>query len=223
MSYLTAVGGRSEVATRAAEENAYYHEAALNAAWTGARLALGALSFLFGSFAFAYFYLRSSNSSSKWLPPSTIPPHQYWGVTIFVLVAVSALVQTAGLRRIKDGHKGAWMIAALVALALGLAAVVCQIVELLTLPFQPGMSGFASVFVGFYPVALVTWLAAMIWLEMMIMRARFIPAISFVEQPPTYEQAFAVQRFQSALSAFTLVWNYLAIVTFIFWLLFYVR
>jgi len=223
MSDLTAGGGRSEVATRAAEENAYYHEAALNATWTGARLALGALSFLFGSFAFAYFYLRSSNSSSKWLPSSTIPPHQYWGATIFALVAVSALVQTLGLQRIKNGHKATWMIAALVALALGLAAVVCQIVELLTLPFQPGMSGFASVFVGFYPVALVTWLAAMIWLEMMIMRARFIPAISFVEQPPTYEQAFAVQRFQSALSAFTLVWNYLAIVTFIFWLLFYVR
>jgi hypothetical protein len=32
-----------------------------------------------------------------------------------------------------------------------------------------------------------------------------------------------VQRFQSSLSAFTTVWNYLAIITFIFWLLFYVR
>jgi heme/copper-type cytochrome/quinol oxidase subunit 3 len=222
MSDSTA-GGRSEVATRATEERAFYHEAALNAAWTGARLALGALSFLFGAFAFAYFYLRSSNSSSKWLPPSTIPPHQYWGATIFALVAVSALAQTVGLQRIKEGHKGAWMVAAVVALALGLAAVACQIVELLTLPFQPGQSGFASVFVGFYPVALVSWLAAMIWLEIMITRARLIPAISFVEQPPTYTDAFAVQRFQSALSAFTLVWNYLAIVTFIFWLLFYVR
>jgi heme/copper-type cytochrome/quinol oxidase subunit 3 len=218
-----AAGGRNEVATRAAEENAFYHEAALNAAWTGARLALGGLSFLFGAFAFAYFYLRSSNSSDKWLPSSTTPPHMYWGATIFALVAVSALVQAVGLQRIKEGHKGAWMISALVALALGLAAVALQIVELLTLPFQPGQSGFASVFAGFYPVALVCWLAAMIWLEMMIMRARLIPAISFVEQPPTYEAAFAVQRFQSALSAFTLVWNYLAIITFIFWLLFYVR
>jgi len=218
-----AAGGRDEVAIRATEENAFYHEAALNAAWTGARLALGALSFLFGAFAFAYFYLRSSNSSDKWLPSSTTPPHQYWGVIIFVLVVVSALVQTVGLQRIKDGHKADWMVAALVALALGLAAVACQIVELLTLPFQPGQSGFASVFTGFYPVALVCWLATMIWLEMMIMRARLIPSISFVEQPPTYQEAFAVVRFQSALSGFTLVWNYLAVVTFIFWLLFYVR
>ena len=44
-----------------------------------------------------------------------------------------------------------------------------------------------------------------------------------MEQPPTYAQTFEVQRFQSSLSAFTVVWNYLAIVTFIFWLLFYVR
>ena len=91
------------------------------------------------------------------------------------------------------------------------------------LPFQPGASGFASVFTSFYPVALVTWLAAMIWLEILIVRSRAIPPISFVEQPPTYAQAYEVQRFQSSLSAFTVVWNYLAIVTFIFWLLFYVR
>ena len=113
--------------------------------------------------------------------------------------------------------------AALVALLLGLAAVALQIEELLSLPFQPGQSGFASVFVGFYPVALIIWLCAMIWLEMLFMRARLIPAIFFVEQPPTYTEAFRVQRFQASLSSFTLVWNYLAVITFIFWVLFYIR
>jgi hypothetical protein len=63
----------------------------------------------------------------------------------------------------------------------------------------------------------------MVWLEILLARARNIPAISFVEQPPTFAQASEVQRFQSSLSAFTTVWNYLAIVAFIFWLLFYVR
>ena len=109
------------------------------------------------------------------------------------------------------------------ALLLGLAAVALQIQELLVLPFQPAASGFASVFVGFYPVALVVWLCAMMWLEILLMRARSIPAIHFVEHPPTYDQTYTVQRFQSALSAFTTVWNFIAIVTFIFWLLFYVR
>ena len=222
MSEVTAPGS-DEVAARATEENAFYHEAALNAAWTGSRLAIGGMAFLFGAFAFAYFYLASSNGHSMWLPKSTTPPQAGYGIAILVLIVASAVVQTVGLQRIKAGRKGPWATAALVALVLGLAAVALQITQLLNLPFQPGQSGFASVFVGFYPVALVSWLAAMIWLEILIVRARGIPDISFVEQPPTYAETFEVQRFQSSLSAFTLIWNYLAIVAFIFWLLFYVR
>jgi heme/copper-type cytochrome/quinol oxidase subunit 3 len=222
MAEITAPGS-GEAAARATEESAFYHEAALNAAWTGSRLAIGALSFLFGAFAFAYFYLFSSNGHGKWLPSSTRIPSAHYGEAIVGLIVLSAVIQTVGLQLIKGGNKRSWVGMAVVALVFGLAAVALQIVELLNLPFQPGQSGFASVFVGFYPVALVVWLSAMVWLEILIARARSIPEISFVEQPPTYAQAFEVQRFQSALSAFTVVWNYLAIVTFIFWLLFYVR
>jgi len=222
MAEITAPGS-AEAATRATEEAAFYHEAALNASWTGSRLAVGALSFLFGAFAFAYFYLFSSNGHGMWLPSSTRIPSNHYGEAITGLVVVGAIVQTVGLQLIKRGNKGAWFITALVALVFGLAAVALQIKELLVLPFQPGASGFASVFVSFYPVALVTWLAAMIWLEIMLARSRSIPAISFVEQPPTYAETQQVQRFQASLSGFTVVWNYLAIVTFIFWLLFYVR
>jgi heme/copper-type cytochrome/quinol oxidase subunit 3 len=213
----------SEAAIRATEESAFYHEAALNAAWTGSRLAIGSLSFLFGAFAFAYFYLFSSDGHSKWLPSSTRIPSAHYGEAIVGLIVLSAVIQTVGLQVIKGGKKSPWFISAVVALVFGLAAVALQIVELLVLPFQPGQSGFASVFVGFYPVALIVWLGAMVWLEILVARSRHIPAIFFVEQPPTYIQTYEVQRFQSALSAFTVVWNYLAIVTFIFWLLFYVR
>ena len=213
----------SEAATRATEEAAFYHEAALNASWTGSRLAIGGLSFLYGAFAFAYFYLFSSNGHGKWFPSSTPVPSAHYGEAIVGLVVLSAAIQTVGLQLIKGGNKRVWFITALVSLVFGLAAVALQIVELLNLPFQPGQSGFASVFVGFYPVMLVSWLGGMIWLEIMVAHSRSIPDISFVEQPPTYAEAFEVQRFQSGLSAFTVVWNYLAIVTFIFWLLFYVR
>ena len=222
MAEITAPGS-DEAAIRATEEAAFYHEAALNASWTGSRLAIASLSFLFGAFAFAYFYLFSSNGHGMWLPSSTRIPSNHYGEAITGLIVVSAVIQTVGLQRIKGGKKGEWSITAAVALVFGLAAVALQINELLNLPFQPGQSGFASVFVGFYPVALVSWLAAMIWLEIIVARSRSIPAISFVEQPPTYAQAQEVQRFQAGLSAFTVVWNYLAIVTFIFWLLFYVR
>jgi hypothetical protein len=53
------------------------------------------------------------------------------------------------------------------------------------------------------------------------MRCRVIPEIFLIEQPPTYAEAFAVQRFQAALSAFTVVWNYLAVVAIFAWVLFY--
>jgi len=110
---------------------------------------------------------------------------------------------------------------AALALALGLAAVGVQIWQLVSLSFWPGQAGFASVFTGFYPVFLVVALAVLIWLEILIMRCRVMPAIWFVEQPPTYAEAFAVQRFQAALSAFTVVWNYLAVVAVVAWVLFY--
>jgi heme/copper-type cytochrome/quinol oxidase subunit 3 len=206
---------------RAAEEAGFYHEAALNANWTGVRFAIGSLSFLYGAFAFAYFYLRSVNSSGRWEGSGYHAPQAGYGWAILALVVVSAVVQYVGLVRIKAGAKGAWVGAAWVALLLGLVAVALEIIQLLNLPFQPGSSGFSSVFTGFYPVMLVSWLAAMIWLETLVMRARSLPAISFVEQPPTYAEAFAVQRFQSSLSAFTLMWNFIVIVTIIFFILFY--
>jgi heme/copper-type cytochrome/quinol oxidase subunit 3 len=207
---------------RAAEEAGFYHEAALNAAWTGSRFAVGGLAFLYGCFAFAYFYLRSVNSSGRWKGSGFHAPQIGYGVTILVLVLLSALVQYVGLQRIKAGTKSAWQAAALVALLLGVAAVVVQIIQLLSLPFQPGSSGFSSVFTDTYPVLLVSWLGAMLWLEILVMRVRPLTPMSFVEQPPTYAEAFAVQRFQSSLSAFTLIWNFMAVVTLFFFLLFYV-
>ncbi len=212
--------------SRAEEEAAFYHEAGLNATWTGTRLALGGLSFLFGAFVFAFFYLRSLNSHHLWYPQQIngVPfsgPGKALGGTIVALIVISALVQTLVLQRIKAGRKGIWLLGATLALALGLSAVALQIYQLASLSFWPGSSGFASVFTGFYPVYLAIAFGAMAWLEMLIMRCRHITEISFVEQPPTYAEAFAVQRFQASLSSFTVTWNYLAIVAIIAWILFY--
>lgn len=204
------------------EEAIFYHEAGLNAAWTGSRLALGALSFVFGSFAFAYFYLRSLNSGGRWHGSGYHAPSMILGTVIMFLVVLSAGTQYAALDRIKAGNKALWQIGGVTALVMGLAAVALQIIELVLLPFWPGSSGYSSVFTGFYPVFLVTLLAAMVWLEILLMESRSIPAIFFVEQPPTHTEALAVQRFQARLSAFTAVWNYLAVIAVLFWILFYV-
>jgi len=204
-----------------AEDEGFYHESALNATWTGSRLAIGGLTFLFGAFLFAYFYLRSLNSAGRWQGFGFIHPSLWIGTTIMLLAEVSAGVHYFGLQRIKAGHKNTWQIYGLIALGLGLAAVSFQIYQLIDLPFKPGSSGYASVFSGFYPVFLVTQLAVLIWLEILLARSRFIPALSFVEQPPTYTDTYAVQRFQASLSAFSTVWNYMALMALLFWFLFY--
>jgi heme/copper-type cytochrome/quinol oxidase subunit 3 len=207
---------------RDTEEAIFYHESAVNAAWTGSRLAIGGLTFLFGAFAFAFFYLRALNSNGRWQGSGFQPPSLLMGTIIMFLVLVSAGLHYAALQQIKIGNKRMWQIGGLIALALGLAAVALQMAELLSLPFWPGSSGYASVFTGFYPVFLVIVLGAMVWLEILLAASRSIPAMSFVEQPPTYAEAFTVQRFQARLSSFSAVWNYLAVIALVFWLLFYV-
>jgi heme/copper-type cytochrome/quinol oxidase subunit 3 len=221
MAEMPALTPAQEGAARAAEEEGFYHESALNAAWTGSRLAIGGLAFLFGAFAFAYFYLRSINSSGRWANTAYHAPSMLLGTIVMLAVLVSAGVHYYGLQRIKAGHKGTWQVCGLAALVLGLGAVVVQINELIFLPFPPGSSGFASVFTGFYPVFIVILLSGLIWLEILLARARFIPAISFVEQPPTYAEVHTVQRFQASLSAFSTVWNFLALMALVFWFLFY--
>src|ERR1700693_4529015 len=124
-----------------AEDEGFYHESALNAAWTGSRLAMGGLTFLFGCFAFAYFYLRSINSSGRWQGSGFVAPSLWIGSTIMILALLSAGVNYFGLQRIKAGHKATWQINGLIALALGLAAVAFQIYQLADLPFPPGSSG----------------------------------------------------------------------------------
>ena len=78
-----------------------------------------------------------------------------------------------------------------------------------------------ALLLGLYPVLLTVQFAVLIWLEILLARSRFIPAMSFVEQPPTYAETQHVQRFQASLSAFSAVWGYMALVAFLFWLLFY--
>jgi heme/copper-type cytochrome/quinol oxidase subunit 3 len=207
--------------SREEEEAAFYHETTLNVAWTVPRLVLGSMSFGFGGFVFAYFYLRALNSHGLWHPAGFTGPQPWAGAVIMALIVASAAVQTLVLQRIKNGHKGTWQAGAGVALVLGLAAIGLQVWQLLNLPFFPGSAGFASVFVGATPVFIVFVFGAMIWLEILIARARRIPAIFFVEQPPTYAETFSVQRFQASLSAFTLAWDYLAVIAVLFWVLFY--
>jgi heme/copper-type cytochrome/quinol oxidase subunit 3 len=202
-------------------EQLFYHEAGLKATWAGARMAVGALTFLFGAFVFAYFYLRSINAHGLWHPSGAPRPPGWAGTVIMALVVLSAVTQTISLQRIKAGNKSTWQRGAATAMVLGLAAVGLQIFQLGDLKFPPGANGFDSVFTAFCPVYLTIALVVMIWLETLLVAGGRVPAAFFAAEPPTVDDTFTVQRFQARLSAFTVVWNYLAAVAIFFWVLFY--
>lgn len=205
------------------EEAAFYHEAALNTTWTGTRLLIGVVASALGGLIFSFFYLRSLNSHGMWYPSGNIAtkPNVSVGTAIMVLIVVSAIVQTVGLRQVKAGKRDVWIKAAVAAIVLGVVAAAIQIWQLTDLGFQPGASGFASVFVGAAPVLAVLVLGTMLWLENLVMQARGIPEISFVEQPVTFTEAALVQRVQANMSACTLFWNFIALSALVMWILFY--
>jgi hypothetical protein len=207
--------------SRRQEEAAFYHEAALNSAWTGVRLMIGIVTSGLGAFVFAFFYLRSVNNYGLWYPKGFAGPQAWEGAVIVIAIVVSAVAQSLGLQRLKGGKKSAWLAMGAAALGLAVVAVVFMILQLATLPFQPGDNAFASVFVGASVVFAVLVLATVVWLEILLMAGRQIPEISFVEQPPTFAEATVVQRFQASLSAFTLFWNFMAIAAVVLWVLFY--
>lgn len=207
--------------SRGQEEAAFYHEAALNTAWTGVRLMIGVATSGLGAFVFAFFYLRSINNYGLWYPKGFGGPPLWAGTVIMVLIVVSAAAQSFGLTRLKAGQKQPWFGAAVAALILGVAALAIQIAELMSLSFQPGANAYASVFVGGSAVFALLLIGVLVWFEIIIMASRNIPQISFVEQPPTFTEAAELQRFQASLSAFTLFWNYMAVVAVVLWVLFY--
>ena len=109
--------------------------------WRGQLLA-SATAFFFLAFVFAYVYLRSLNNDGLWQPKGVDAPVAL-GTAFAVLVVASAVA--VWLARAAEGRRA---LALGAGLALGVAALVVQVVEWATLGFGPTDGGYASVFVG---------------------------------------------------------------------------
>ena len=165
-----------------------------------------------------------SNGHSLWLPKSNALPQIGYGVAIMALIVVSALVQTVGLQRIKAGRKGPWVDvgARRPGPRPGRGGAADRAAARPAVPARPVR--FRQRLRRVLPGG-ARHLASRHDLAGDPRRSRTATSRrshSWSSRLPTRE-TFEVQRFQSSLSAFTLVWNYLAIVAFIFWLFFYVR
>jgi heme/copper-type cytochrome/quinol oxidase subunit 3 len=131
--------------------------------WAGVRLWTGALAFLFVSFVFAFFYLRSLNNNNMWRDSAANPPRVF-GTIVLACVVVGVVVYGFAVRSLRTQGEGGWRRLAILAFLLLLAALVVQSVEFYHAGFGTKDGGYASVFfgwTGFYAAAL---LGALYWL-----------------------------------------------------------
>jgi heme/copper-type cytochrome/quinol oxidase subunit 3 len=170
---------------------------------TGGRLFVAADAFLFLGFLFAYLYLKALNNNGMWNPKGENPSGAM-GVTVLVLVVVTAVVLTLAGRRMAAAGPAAYRVPAVAAVLIGLVATLLAGSQLFRPGFSPAFAGsFGSVFIGFMAFYVLHLLGGVYWIEIQVAQK---PAESL--------------RGQAAPAL--LYWWFLAVVLAIFTVLFYV-
>ena len=197
----------------------------------GAHLWSSATAFFFVAFLFTYFYLRSLNNHGLWRPKGVNAPVTL-GTLIAVAVALSAITTFAAARKLRAGDRSAFRSLGVVALALGLAAVVLQIVVFATVGFGPTDGAYASVFLawsGFYMVFVV---GTMYWLEVLLATSFRYRGHGAAARPAPGEASGDVHRMGDDIAspislqspgadAFAFTWGVLAGIGVITWIILY--
>lgn len=129
-----------------------------------AHLWSSATAFFFAAFLFAYFYLRSLDSSAVWRPKRVDPSLTLGTLTAAALVVAAALLRL-GLADHRAERRPAWRVKGALALVLLVVTVTLQIVEWSTQGFGPTDGPYASVYVGWTGLLAVFVLGLAYWVE----------------------------------------------------------
>jgi heme/copper-type cytochrome/quinol oxidase subunit 3 len=203
------------------EEIEYEMRSAEGAMWTAGRLVIGIGAFFFASLAFAYFYLRSTNSENLWRPDGITAPTAI-GAAVFAFVVAGALLNGYGTVRLRRGDTLDWEVLAWIAILGGIVALGLQVWELTQLPFFPGSSGYASCFVGWAVMNVALLLVGLYWLETLLARWLRLRRAVVEDGGPVRSSMPVARLFRANLEACWYFWAFMAVVELFFWLLFYV-
>jgi heme/copper-type cytochrome/quinol oxidase subunit 3 len=200
-------------------ELAYAHEQMWGAYWTGARLLVAGAAMAFGTMLFAFFYLRSINSSGLWYVRGE-RPSLLFGIAVLILLLLSAGISGGTAAMLRRRAAGAdWLVGSSIALGLGLAAAALQAWEMGRVSFHPGSSGYASMFVGWQVLMILAMVGGVYWLETLIARGarvrRVLRPLAISAAEPD------VTMFRGSLDGFVVYWNFLALVEVVVFVLFY--
>lgn len=133
------------------------------AIWVGARMVCGALSFFFASFVFAFFYLKALDMNHNW-KMGTVVPDGGIGVAIAALFLFSAVIYRLSARR----PAGDAMAGGIIAVVMGLAAVVLQFIQYIVLDFGASQGGYAAVFFGWTATYAIVALGGLYWIQIQV-------------------------------------------------------
>jgi heme/copper-type cytochrome/quinol oxidase subunit 3 len=143
----------------------------------GARLLASGVAFVFVSFVFAFFYLRSVNSNGLWRP-AHVKPLPGYGIVVLICTLAAAVIFDVARRSLVGGTEPAWRVPALAALGLGLVAVIVQLLDYHAIHFHTAGGGYASVFWGWTLMFLLFWVGALYWMETLVAQSLRRPSAS---------------------------------------------
>lgn len=213
----------SEIAENRAviDEEQLHHDMGLGAIWTGSRLLIGSTTFLFAGIAFAYFYLQSLDTHGLFDPhgqsASTLV-----GSLILGAVILSAVISNYSVARLRRGYSFDWQVGSVGSILLGLLAVGLQIWELTRLDFLPGASGYAGVYIAFVPVYSAVLFLSMYWLETLVARSVRSRRVLAQDGGAGLSKLPMAENFRANVDAFNYFWNYMVLISVIFFVIFYV-
>jgi len=193
-------------------------------------LLASATAFFFLAFFFAYFYLRSLNNAHMWRPKH-VDASITWGTIVTACIVASALLVRLGLQDHRAGNRTAWRTKGALALGLGLASLVLQVVAWTQEGFGPSDGGFASVYFGWTAFLFLFVLCTMFWLETVLatsIRYRKIPSgapapgeASGDPDRTSHDIHDPLSLVRAELVALSFYWTFLAGIAVLTWIVLY--
>ncbi|MHB1613869.1 MAG: hypothetical protein ACYCXA_04950 [Actinomycetes bacterium] len=202
------------------DEQAFYARAQANASWAASRMFVAIGATVYGALVFSYFYLRSLDSNGLWHQPSQHPPILL-SVVMLGLGVTSSLLFVWATRRLRAGRRGVldWGVASAITTGVLALTVGLSIWQLSRLPFAPGDSGYASVFVGTEVVTIGMLLIELYQIETVL--ARSIRLRGVLSPGGDAADSSEVMAFRLAVDAASLFAGFMAIVLVGVFVLFY--
>jgi heme/copper-type cytochrome/quinol oxidase subunit 3 len=217
---VTDTADKAPLYTETPEEREFELRSAVGAYWSGGRLLIGMYTFFFASLAFAYFYLRSNNAGQLWRPGGVTAPTGI-GWSIFAVVVASSLLTIYGQGRLRSGSILDWEVAGWTAVLGGLVALGLQVWQLTELPFFPGSSGYASCFIGWAVMNMILIVSGVYWLETNLAVCIRLRRLDAEDGSPAISMGPSSQLFRANVESCTYFWGFMAVVSALFWVFFY--